>query len=171
MTVYPKELVIVVSVISLVCAAYMTALFYRSKKNPMMFYISLSVMFSNVLGMLGFRYGFDWNKAPIELCYFQALAVRTFSTLSIIATQRKYTNTNILHQKSQFMVYMISACGFIYTLQTYRLLVLRLRHELTDSLWKKFYYAFIIAYPVVGTTVVSILAFQEKAVKVREFQW
>ena len=75
MTVYPKELVIVVSVISLVCAAYMTALFYRSKKNPMMFYYSVDSMFLNLVGLLGVVYNYNWNTAPIEACYFQALAV------------------------------------------------------------------------------------------------
>ncbi|CAG8594533.1 10431_t:CDS:2 [Paraglomus occultum] len=99
-------------------------------------------MFLNVVGLLGVVYSFNWNKAPIEACYFQALA-------------------------TQFAAFVTGACGINFTIQTYRLLVLYKRRDLTQSRLRYYYYGFLIIYPIIGTAIVSTVAIMERAVKPR----
>ncbi|CAG8539949.1 3396_t:CDS:2 [Paraglomus brasilianum] len=99
-------------------------------------------MFLNAVGLLGVVYSFNWNQAPIEACYFQALA-------------------------TQFAAFVTASAGLNFTIQTYRLLVLYKRRDLTHSRLRYYYYGFLIIYPIVGTIIVSVVAIMEKAVKPR----
>ena len=65
----------VITGLAFLSAAYAAIMLYRSKKIPVIFYYTLSIVFANGVELLGLIYKFDWRKAPIEFCYFQALAV------------------------------------------------------------------------------------------------
>ncbi|CAG8670301.1 4717_t:CDS:2, partial [Paraglomus occultum] len=90
--------------------------------------------------LLGIIYEFDWHKAPIPACHFQALAV-------------------------QFTAFVSGACAFSYTIQAYRLLFSGIQHKSTKAKWKWYYYEFIAAYSIVGTITISILAVKKNAIK------
>ena len=68
-------LLLSVDFVSLILAMYMAIIFYKAKANPMMFYFSLSAIALNVLTLLGLAYNFDWHKASLSMCYFQAIGV------------------------------------------------------------------------------------------------
>ncbi|CAG8519444.1 7672_t:CDS:2 [Paraglomus occultum] len=123
----------------------MAIVFYRAKRNPMMFYFTLGIIFLNALALLGFLYDFDWHKAPLALCYFQAIA-------------------------AQFGAFVTGICAFNFIIQVYRLLVLRKQSEIADSRLISYYYGSMIAYPIIGTILITFVAIKTNAVGVRDFK-
>ncbi|CAG8583640.1 5370_t:CDS:2 [Paraglomus occultum] len=95
--------------------------------------------------LLGYAYNFDWNRAPLAVCYFQALA-------------------------SQYASFASIAWALVFTIKLYRLLVLCKQHEINDSRLHRHYYIFLTVYPIVGTILVSVVSIKERAVKARDFR-
>ena len=65
----------VIAALAFLSATYAAITLYRSKKIPIIFYYTLTIILITGLELMGIIYKFDWSKAPIEVCYFQALAV------------------------------------------------------------------------------------------------
>ncbi|CAG8519426.1 7671_t:CDS:2 [Paraglomus occultum] len=123
----------------------MAIIFYKAKPNPMMFYFTLSSIALNVLTLLGFVYHFDWHTAPPALCYFQAIGV-------------------------QFATLLTGICAFNFIIQVYRLLVLREHSEITNSSLISYYNGLMIAYPIIGTVIITLVAIKTNAIGVRDFK-
>ncbi|CAG8511858.1 861_t:CDS:2 [Paraglomus brasilianum] len=123
----------------------MAIVFYRAKRNPMMFYFTLGVILLNALALLGLPYDFNWHKAPLALCYFQAIG-------------------------AQFGALVTGICAFNFIIQTYRLLVLRKQSEIADSRLISYYYGSMIVYPIIGTILVTFVAIKTNAVGVRDLK-